>query len=117
MIVLGATLTDEIYMHQYRTARRCIARFGATPLILDLSGVRNFELSYSFLLEIGKMKPAIPPPMARYVVAPQPVVNGAARIVETLRSLGKAPIRLVRDIEDAFASLGVVRSDFVPVEI
>jgi hypothetical protein len=56
------------------------------------------------------MKSAIPPPMARYVVAPQPVVNGAARIVETLRSLGKAPIRLVRD-------MGVVRSDFVPVEI
>jgi len=115
MIVVGATLTDEIYMQQYRAAQGCIARFGPSPIILDMSCVEKFELSYPFLLKIGEMTPAIPPPMARYVVAPQPVVYGAARIVETLRSMGNAPIRLVREIEGIFESLGVTGSDFAPI--
>jgi len=33
MIVVGATLTDEIYMQQYRAAQGCIARFGPSPII------------------------------------------------------------------------------------
>lgn len=115
LIRIGATLTPEIYMHQYRTAQRCVAANGLSSFILDLSRVRNFDLSYPFLLRIGAMRPAIPSSMSRNVVAPQSEVYKAARIVEVLRKLGSAPIRLERDMERVLSNLGVTRRDFTPI--
>jgi len=112
LISMGATLDEQIYLAAYWDAQSVISSAGASSLILDLSRVATFSLSYSFLIEIGEMKPAVPPPGYRFVVAPRDAQYGAVRIVETLRSATQAPIKLVRQIDEAFEPLGVQASDF-----
>ena len=110
---MGPRFSDDIYRDGYAVLARFVAAHGRCSLILDLTRVTKFDLSYPFLVEIADAKPAIPGPMSRYVVAPQPHVFGAVRIVETLRAATQAPITIVRHIEEACAALGVAASDFV----
>jgi hypothetical protein len=116
LMVAGVTFDREIYMHGYDKIDAFVAAHGPVSLILDLSAVEQFDISADFARVISVMKPAIPYGMARYAVAPQPLVYGVCRMVQTLRSMTQAPIRIVRQIGDAYADLNVQASDFGRIE-
>jgi hypothetical protein len=115
-IRFGKRVTKDSYMSAYDAAKRVVAARGPCSLIADFSAVENFDLAPSFLGEIGTMAPAVPAGMGRVVVAPQPVVYGSSRIVETLRSETIAAIKVVRTIDEAYAAFGTQVSDFVAVD-
>jgi len=114
-IAFGARLTEDIYMEGYALMSRFIAAQGPCSLILDLTAVTQFELSNEFLRLIGS-KLAVPGALKRLAVAPQPVIFGSGRMVETLRSEGDAPIQVVRTLAEAYAALGATAADFTAVD-
>jgi hypothetical protein len=115
LITFGKRVTKETYLSAYDAAKHAVAARGPCSLIADFSAVENFDLSTDFLREIGTMAPAVPAGMGRVVVAPQPVVYGSSRIVETLRSETIAAVKVVRTIDEAYAAFGTQESDFVAI--
>ena len=113
---VGKRLNREIYLNLYAAIDRIVATRGPFSSILDLTSVVDFEVSTEFASEIAAMRPVIPLGMGCVVVAPQPVIYGTARIVETLRSTTPAPVKIVRSLEEAFASFGIVQFDFKPID-
>jgi|SRR6185312_6741520 hypothetical protein len=116
MMVAGAAFDREIYIDGYDNIDRFVAARGPVSLILDLSSVEHFDISVDFARVISVMKPAIPYDMARYVVAPQPLVYGVCRMVQTLRSTTRGQIEVTRKIDEAYADLKVQASDFERIE-
>ena len=116
-IAFGKRVTKDSYMAAYDAAKHVVAARGPCSLIADFSAVEKFDLSTDFLREIGTMEPAVPAGMGRIVVAPQPVVYGSSRIVETLRSETIAAIKVVRTLDEAFAAFSTHASEFVAVDV
>jgi hypothetical protein len=115
-LVMGASLDRTLYLNGYDRVARFVETHGSVSLILDLTAVENFDISAEFARAISAMQPAIPAGQLRVVTAPQPVIYGVCRIVQTLRSTTRAPIKLVDQIEDAYTALGVKESDFERVD-
>jgi len=111
-LVMGATLDRAVYMSGYDQVERFVETHGAVSLILDLTAVENFDIPAEFARAIAAMTPAIPSGMSRVVTAPQPVIYGVCRMVQTLRSTTLAPIKVVQRVEDAYAALDVKDADF-----
>jgi hypothetical protein len=112
MAAVGKTLSQSIYMDLYHSLTRYEHAEGPASVILDLTGVEHLTMSSSFVRSIVDMEPAVPVGMSRYVVAPQPVIFGLARMVQTLRSLTRAPVEVVRSLGEAYAAFGVSGHDF-----
>jgi hypothetical protein len=113
LAAVGKTLSQSIYMDLYNAITRYQHTEGPASMILDLTGVEHLTMSSKFARSIGGMEPAVPVGMARYVVAPQPVLFGLGRMVQTLRSLTHAPIEVVRSLGEAYAAFGVASHDFL----
>ena len=116
LVVVGKRLNRDIYLSLYAAIDRIVATRGPLSSILDLSSVLDFDVFGDFAREMAAMRPAIPPGMVCVVVAPQPVIYGTARIVETLRSTTAVPIKVVRSLDEAFASFGSIRFGFNPID-
>jgi hypothetical protein len=112
MAAVGKTLSQSIYMDLYHSLTRYEHAEGPASVILDLTGVEHLTMSSSFVRSIVDMEPAVPVGMSRYVVAPQTVIFGLARMVQTLRSLTRAPVEVVRSLGEAYAAFGVSGHDF-----
>ncbi len=112
LAAVGKTLSQSIYMDLYNAITQYERTEGPASIILDLTGVEHLTMSSKFARSIGGMEPAVPVGMARYVVAPQPVLFGLSRMVQTLRSLTNAPIEVVRSLGEAYAAFGVAGHDF-----
>ena len=80
MAAVGKTLSQSIYMDLYHSLTRYEHAEGPASVILDLTGVEHLTMSSSFARSIVDMEPAVPVGMSRYVVAPQPVIFGLARM-------------------------------------
>jgi hypothetical protein len=112
LAAMGKTLSQSIYLELYDALQRYENVDGPASLILDLTGVEHVTMSSHFVRQIGDMEPAVPVGMTRYVVAPQPVLFGLGRMVQTLRSLTCAPIEVVRSLGEAYAAFRVTDGDF-----
>jgi len=106
LVTAGKRITRELYLGMYDAVQRFCAVEGPCSMILDLSAVTEFNLPFEFLREIAAMEPAVPGPMLRIAVAPQPAIFGSARVVETLRSETTGPVTVVRALDEAFAAVG-----------
>jgi len=115
LVRIKQVLNDAIYNDTYRSVQELATSLKPTSLIIDLSAVKKFDLSYPFLIQVGELKPAMRP-MPRYVVAPDPAVYNANHIIETLRTASKAPITTVHHIREIYERFGVAESDFAVVE-
>lgn len=113
LVTAGPRVSREIYLRVYAAVKRFAAQEGACSMILDLSGVTDFQVPLEFLREIAAMEPAVPAAMQRIAVAPQPAIFGSARVVETLRSETTAPIAVVRSLAEAMLAVGSSPTDFV----
>lgn len=114
-IIFGARLTQQLYMDGYELMKSFIATHGPCSVLVDLTFVTQFELSNEFVREIGS-RLAVPGATMRIAVAPQPAIYGSGRMVETLRSEGNAPIKVVRSLDEAYALVGAAAADFVDIE-
>ena len=115
-ITFGAKLTEDVYMQGYALMKNFIAANGPCSLIVDLSFVTEFGLSNEFVREIGGGGLAVPGATLRLAVAPQPAIYSSGRMVETLRSEGSAPIKMVRTLDEAYALVGAAAADFVAID-
>src|ERR1700761_6046630 len=103
MINFGSTVTDEIFLACFAAVKDFVSQRGPHHGVTDFSGVRTLEISNEMLSQIGRMPPAIPAPMRRIVVAPEPASYVSARIVQALRADTTAPIEIVAQIDTALA--------------
>jgi hypothetical protein len=116
LVTAGERLNRRIYLSICSVIERIVAERGPCSSILDLTRVVDFDVSAELAREIAAMQPAIPPGWARVVVAPQPLIYGTARIVETLRSVTPTPIKVVRTLDEALASFATGQSHFEPID-
>jgi hypothetical protein len=115
MVTFGPTVTDEMFLAGFAAVKDFVSQHGPHHGITDFSRVRTFEISNEMLSQIGHMAPAIPAPMRRVVVAPEPAAYVSARIVQALRADTSAPIEIVAKIDTALALLGTNCSDLTEV--
>ena len=115
LVTFGPIVTDEIFLAGFAAVKDFVSRHGPYHGVTDLSGVRTFEISNELLSQIGHMAPAIPAPMRRVVVAPEPASYVSARIVKALRADTSAPIEIVAQLDTAFAMLGTNCSDLIEI--
>ena len=107
LVTFGTSLTDDIYLAAYQSIQRFIDEHGPHHAIFDFSPVEDFRLSNELARRIGDMDPAIPAPMQRIVIVPQPALYGTAREVQSLRAFSPAAIRIVKTIGSAYELLGI----------
>jgi hypothetical protein len=112
LVSAGAVVTEETYLQGYDTIVRFISSRGPCSMILDLSAVEDFKLSFKFASTVARRKPAVPIGMSRFIVAPQPEVYSIWHSVELMRSSTRVPITVLRNLDEALARLGVSRSEF-----
>ena len=117
LLTAGKRLDQDIYMSAYHLMKRFMAAHGPCSTIFDLSAVTEFDMSYEFLREIVDMPTAVPIGMKRLAVAPNPVVFGSGRVLETLRSGTAAPINIYRTLDEAYAVFGATAADFTDTDI
>jgi len=115
MITFGEVVTDDGLLAGFAAVKDFVSQRGPHHGITDFSGVRTFEISNEMLSQIGHMAPAIPAPMRRVVVAPEPASYVPARIVQALRADTSAPIEIVAKIDTAFEMLGTNCSDLIEI--
>jgi hypothetical protein len=115
LVTFGPTVTDEIFLAGFAAVKDYVSQHGPHRGNTDFSRVRTFEISNEMLSQIGHMAPAIPAPMRRIVVAPEPASYVSARIVQALRADTSAPIEIVAKIDTALALLGTNCSDLTEV--
>lgn len=116
LLTIGPRLTKDIYMSAYGVVKRFVAAQGSSSVIMDFSTVTKFDISSEFLREIAMMAPAAGPGRLRVAVAPQPVVYGSGRVVETLAADTVAPVRVVRTLDEAYAMFGAAAADFAAID-
>jgi hypothetical protein len=115
LVTFGPIVTDEIFLAGLAAVKDFVSQHGPHHGITDFSGVGTFEISNEMLSQIGHTAPAIPMPMRRIVVAPEPASYVSARIVQALRADTSAPIEIVAKIDTALAMLGTNGSDLIEV--
>jgi len=115
LVTFGPTVTNEIFLAGFAAVKDFVSQHGPHHGVTDFSRVRTFEISNEMLSQIGHMAPAIPAPMRRVVVAPEPASYVSARIVQALRAATSAPIEVVAKIDTAFTMLGTSCSDLIEI--
>ena len=116
LVRVGKHFNRDIYRSLDRAIDRIVATRGPLSAILDLTAVLDFEISSADAREIAAMHPAIPRGMACVGVAPQPIIYGTARMVETLRATTTALVKVVRTLEEAVACFGVAPLAFALID-
>lgn len=111
------SVTDEELKESYRRATDWFVRVGAHSVISDFSDVTSWEVSPDTVRGLAWSPPALPDASApRFVVAPSSLLFGMARMFQLYGEETRPALRIVRSLDEAFASLGVSEVDFKPVE-
>jgi hypothetical protein len=112
LVTAGAVVNEETYLQGYDAIVRFISSRGRCSMILDLSAVEDFKLSFKFASTVATRKPAVPRGMSRFIVAPQADIYDLWHSVELLRCSTQVPITVLHNIDEALERFGVSRSEF-----
>jgi len=108
------TVTAETVQAMSTAARRFAEREGQCSAIADFTNVDHFEVEPEFLRNFAQN----PPVMAehkRVLVAPADAIFGSMRMFEMHQSSNDPGLSVVRSLDRAYETLGLIEPEFGPV--
>lgn len=117
-ILLGrfeGQVTDEELRAYRRDSIKCILSIEPRAGVTDLSAVTSFAVSQQTIIELARIRPAIPGQVpVRIIIAPSPHVFGMARMFELAGQDAHPVVNVVHTEQEAWAILGVKEPQFKP---
>jgi hypothetical protein len=104
-------LTDEIFKEFYAAAPRYIESCDVRAGIVDLAGLKRFDVTTDAIRQVAALMPLLGDPIPRYVIAPPDHVFGMVRMFQ-MSGKSREMLRVVRSAEEAYAALGVKEPHF-----
>jgi len=110
-------LTEELAKKLHSEIRKHSIATNASAGIYDCSCATKIDLSPEFVFQLTKMEPAMPDPTRRprFIVVPATFGLSISRIVEISTEQTNPLLKIVYDIQEAFAALGVQSPHFEPL--
>lgn len=115
LIQFEGSLTDEVLLKGYRTAREWMALHGPASQLSDFSEVTTVGVTAQAVWELAEAKPLAPDNFLRIVVAPQSVIFGLTRMFEMIGDRTRDGVHIVGTAAEANRLLGVDLLMFHPV--
>ncbi|HKS79903.1 MAG TPA: hypothetical protein VJR23_00225 [Candidatus Acidoferrales bacterium] len=111
-------VTDEMVERFYHVdAPRVMAKLDFRGSIVDFSGVTSMEMTPALVRTLAWSDPLdIEAARARVIVAPTPHAFGLARMFSSHGEDTRPSLHVVGTFEHALAVLGVIKSEFQPLE-
>jgi hypothetical protein len=109
--VTGA-FTDAVFENWYHTTAGRVRQFAPRAAILDLTTCRQFDLSTAAVRKMAGLHPILPDPAPRFVVAPNDIAFGMARMFQMLGPEGRDMLFIVRALDAAYEALGLTAPAF-----
>lgn len=112
-ITLDGQVTNAILLDVWSKATRIAAALPPSKAIVDLSGVRQLEVSSDMVASLARVKPVRPHDQVQVFVAPGEVVFGMSRMFQILSEPTRHNLQIVRTMREAYELLGVESPAFV----
>jgi hypothetical protein len=111
-------LSDESVAEFCRAIRKYWTTAEARMGIVDFSSVIEFALSGDLITQLAKSEPCMPDGFTRprVIVAPEERVFELARTYQILAENTRPALSVVRNMDEAFAELGVQSPHFEPLQ-
>ena len=107
---------DECAKSCYHDTRAAVSRTSPRAVIIDLSGVTEYEVSPSTISEIAALEPTVSDPsIPRIVVATTTYVFGMSRMLQILGGETRPMLNVVRSLAEAYAQLAVSEAHYQPL--
>ena len=117
-ILLGrfeGQVTDEELRAYCRDSTEYIGSIEPRAGITDLSAMTSFEVSQQTIIELARVRPAIPgQDPVRIITAESPFVFGMARMFELAGQDAHPVVHVVHTDQEAWAILSVTKPQFKP---
>jgi len=109
--VTGA-FTDTIFETWYHAAAGRVRQLSPRAAILDLTACQRFDVSTAAVRKMAGLHPILPDPAPRFVVAPNDISFGMARMFQMLGPEGRDMLFIVRAVDAAYEALSLTAPAF-----
>jgi hypothetical protein len=115
---LEGRLTDELLAECYEAIRKYSTTTDARIGIWDLSSVTEFAVSNEFVRQLASQEPAMPDVARRprIICVAGTVGFGLARMFQIMGEPTRPLLKVVHNLDEALATLGVQSPHFGPLE-
>lgn len=114
-ITLDGQVTNAILLDVWSKATRIATALPPSKTIVDLSGIKQLEVSSDLIASLARVKPVRPRGDVQVFVAPGEVIFGMSRMFQILSEPTRHNLQIVRTMREAYELLEVDSPAFVPI--
>lgn len=112
-ITLDGRVTNAILLDVWSKATQIAAALPPSKTIVDLSGIKQLEVTSDLVASLARVKPVRPRDYLEVFVAPTEVVFGMSRMFQILSEPTRHNLQIVRTMREAYDFLGLASPTFV----